>query len=157
MLTGMLVLGVDPGSKGGFALIGDGVAPLVWPMPETLTGLLAAMQERPRPDLAVIESVHAMPGQGVSSMFTFGRGFGQLEALLAFKGLPVAYVTPQRWQKAVLGRLPGSEGKRAVIDWARQQWPAVSLRRTARCSTDSDGMADALGIAFYGFKHLDWL
>ncbi len=153
----MLVLGIDPGCKGGFALVGDGVEPCAWAMPDTLTGILAALQHYPKPDLCCLESVHAMPGQGVSSCFTFGRGFGGLEALMAFKSIPVALVTPQRWQRAVLGRLPGDEGKRAVLNWARAQWPGLSLKASPRCKVDSDGLADALGLAFYGSKTFAWL
>jgi len=29
-----------------------------------------------RPELVLIENVHSMPGQGVASMFSFGRNFG---------------------------------------------------------------------------------
>ncbi len=153
----MLVMGIDPGHKGGFALLRDGTDPHVWPMPDTLTGILSAFESHGRPDLAIIESVHAMPGQGVCSMFSFGRGVGQLEALLVYKGVPWRAVAPQRWQKTVLGSLPGSEGKRAAIAWIRQQWPTLNLRASPRCKTDHDGMADALAIAFYGFKTLAWL
>lgn len=50
-------------------------------------------------DRVVIEQVHAMPGQGVCSMFTFGRGTGAaMGAFFARSGRPLYEVTPQRWQ-----------------------------------------------------------
>lgn len=56
----------------------------------------------------VIEFVHAMPGQGVTSMFTFGRGtgvgFGSFFALRP--GCPVYEVTPQKWQGSYISRPP---------------------------------------------------
>jgi hypothetical protein len=49
----------------------------------------------------VVEFVHAMPGQGVTSMFTFGRGTGVgFGALFALRpDCPVYEVPPQTWQK----------------------------------------------------------
>ena len=48
---------------------------------------------------SVIELVHAMPGQGVCSMFSFGRAAGVADGALAlcFPGL-VESVAPQKWQ-----------------------------------------------------------
>jgi crossover junction endodeoxyribonuclease RuvC len=46
-----------------------------------------------------IEAVGAMPGQGVTSMFGFGRSLGVVEGVAAAFSLPVEYVTPQRWKK----------------------------------------------------------
>ncbi len=48
---------------------------------------------------AVIERVHAMPGQGVSSTFSFGRSLGIIEALIAYRNIPTVWVTPQKWKK----------------------------------------------------------
>ena len=36
-----------------------------------------------------------------SAMFTFGRGFGQLEGFLIAIGIPFELVRPQKWQKAL--------------------------------------------------------
>jgi hypothetical protein len=52
---------------------------------------------RPR---VVIEFVHSMPGQGVKSMFTFGRATGAaMGAIMGFSpSLPFYEVSPQKWQ-----------------------------------------------------------
>ncbi len=48
---------------------------------------------------AVIERVGAMPGQGVTSMFGFGRSLGVIEGICAGQTIPVEWVTPQAWKK----------------------------------------------------------
>lgn len=47
----------------------------------------------------VMEKVHAMPGQGVTSMFNFGRGVGIWEGIFAVLGWEPELVTPQTWKK----------------------------------------------------------
>ena len=50
------------------------------------------------PVAAVIEAVHAMPGQGVTSMFSMGYGLGLWHALLAAYAIPYIEVSPRRWK-----------------------------------------------------------
>ena len=58
---------------------------------------------------AVLEAVHAMPGQGVCSMFSFGRAAGVIDGAYALalpETVPVSEISPQRWQnwfRATLG------------------------------------------------------
>jgi hypothetical protein len=50
--------------------------------------------------MAVLELVHAMPGNGVKSMFSFGRASGVADAALSL-ALPeekIVEVSPQKWQ-----------------------------------------------------------
>ena len=49
--------------------------------------------------VAYLEKVNAMPGQGVSSMFNFGMGYGAIQGVLAANGIPFHLVTPQKWKK----------------------------------------------------------
>lgn len=48
----------------------------------------------------IMEAVHAMPGQGVVSMFSFGRSAGVADGAMAIccPELRPDYVTPQKWQ-----------------------------------------------------------
>ena len=46
---------------------------------------------------AVCESVHSMPGQGVSSSFKFGINRGHIEMGLVSAGISHEFVTPQKW------------------------------------------------------------
>jgi len=56
--------------------------------------------------LAVLERVSAMPGQGVSSMFRFGEGYGVVQGVLAALGIPVIAGSPAVWKRAsgLIGR-----------------------------------------------------
>jgi crossover junction endodeoxyribonuclease RuvC len=96
---------------------------------------------------ATIEAVHAMPKQGVTSSFTFGKGYGALLMALTAAGIPFETVTPQKWQKA-LGCL--SKGDKNVTKRKAQQlWPHIQW---------SHATSDAALIAEYGRRlRVRWL
>jgi len=50
---------------------------------------------------AALERVSASPQMGSVSAFSFGRGFGRLEALLCAWQIPFRTVAPQKWQQAI--------------------------------------------------------
>jgi len=143
-------LGLDPGLSGAYALIDDHDI-LAEPFP--LAGKQLDLAELYRewrtldPEIAIIESVHAMPGQGVTSMFSFGRGLGQIEGVLAALEIRLEYVTPQAWKKLVLAGT--AKDKTAAVEYATRAFPAVRLVRPG-CRKPHDGCADALCLAEYG-------
>ena len=151
----MIFVGIDPGNKGGIAIIANNGV-YVFPMPtitskgkESLDGqrireILSAWQEG---SLVFLEKVGAMPGQGVTSMFNFGQGFGMLKGILVGLEIPYELITPQAWKKAMLAGTVKDKG--AAIIKAKQLFPSVDLRPTVRCKKDSDGMAEALLLAEY--------
>jgi len=47
----------------------------------------------------VLEKVHSMPGQGVSSSFKFGVNYGTLLGLLTALKIPFQEVSPAKWTK----------------------------------------------------------
>lgn len=49
--------------------------------------------------VACIEQVGAMPGQGVTSMFTFGKSAGFAEGVIRALGIKYQLVRPQIWKK----------------------------------------------------------
>lgn len=118
-------IGIDPGKSGGIAMVADqGAVKLLVPMPSTDHDLWAVfdhiMDDRGEYELdlfACLENVHAMPGQGVASMFTFGQGLGSLRMALTAAGIPFEMPTPQSWMKS-LGipsrRKEVRKGKRVV-------------------------------------------
>jgi hypothetical protein len=55
----------------------------------------------PEATFAVLEFVGARPGQGVCSMFSFGRATGVAIGALEILGLPWCDVAPQTWQRWV--------------------------------------------------------
>ena len=90
----------------------------------------------------VIERVGAMPGQGVSSMFNFGRSAGIIEGVVAALRMPSTYVTPAAWTKAV-GRAAGKDASRMR---AMELFPSkADLFKRAK----DDGRADAALIAYW--------
>ena len=143
-----LIIGIDPGQSGGIAaILNDNRLREATKMPETERDIVDLLREYR--DMAAsegaeikcyLESVHAMPAQGVRSVWTFGRGFGILIGVLAALEIPYELVTPQKWQKAVgcLTRGDKNVSKRK----AQQLFPMVPKI--------THYLADALLIAHYG-------
>ncbi|NCB17668.1 MAG: hypothetical protein EOM65_16035 [Synergistales bacterium] len=149
-------MGIDPGQKGGLAVIGGrGQLLALIDMPVRRAGkkkeidgaALAAFLRRYDPAQVIVEAVHSMPKQGVASTFTFGRGVGIVLGVLQAMGLPFAEVSPQAWQKLTVGT-PG-EGKARTLRWASELFPGAEL--TTRRGRGIDGRADALGLAWHGW------
>lgn len=88
---------------------------------------------------AYIEKVHAMPKQGVSSTFKFGRSYGFLIGLLTAMRIPYDMVTPRKWQ-AAMGCLSGGD-KNITKARAQQLFPAEKIIHAN---------ADSILIAEYG-------
>ena len=144
-----ICIGVDPGQSGGYAAViirEDGTRE-AWAHEWSREGFVADMAALAREGItfAAVERVGAMPGQGVRSTFTFGEGYGFIQGALSALMIPFDTVPPKVWKKAYsLGN-----DKAASIACAHRLFPGVSLRRSARCVKDHDGMAEALLIAAY--------
>ena len=156
-----MVIGIDPGLKGGICLAWKFAVWDIFPMPVTGGGLdlvqLKKILTRPKidsPALVVIEKVHSMPKQGVVSSFKFGDGFGSLKTACVFLDLPFILVTPQQWKKTVLAGYDWKGNKDTSIVWVKQRYPGISLRPTERSRVDSHGLADAVCLAQYGIESL---
>jgi crossover junction endodeoxyribonuclease RuvC len=152
----MIILGIDPGLSGAIAIYNIYTEELVvMDMPtvemtrngkhkrEVSPALVADVIAGKGAVRAYMERVSAMPGQGVSSMFSFGRSAGVVEGVLAAYEIPVTLVTPQAWMKA-MGVRAGKDGSR---ERAMQLFPAYS---TLFARKKDDGRSDAALIAKYG-------
>lgn len=92
-----------------------------------------------------IERVHAMPGQGVTSMFSFGRSLGVVETAATTCGRVVWY-RPQQWQAKYT--LCGKGGKDYYREECMRLWPEhADLFKRKRDS----GRADAALIALHNY------
>lgn len=156
------VIGIDPGLKGGIAVIPvhNARASVAYPMPlvadkKNIDWVAVGDLLRPWAGPVYIEKVHAMPKQGVSSTFKFGAGFGGLLGVCGALKRPVALVTPQKWKKSVLSAYEERD-KAAAIDYTAKKFPGVSLT-PGRTRTPQDGLADAICIAVYGTTQEDIL
>lgn len=151
----MRILGIDPGASGALAwfdvLAGD---LLIEDMPtvqvkrgnklknELQPNMLSNLLLREWATVVVLEKVGAMPGQGVSSMFQFGRSVGMIEGAVASRELRLDYVTPQVWQKA-LGVRDGKDGSRARAAELFPKYADLFKRKK------DSGRADAALIAYW--------
>lgn len=151
----MIVAGIDPGKSGAMVILLE--APVVHRVPLMKKGKVQpAWSAWARSwasdmfgiDRIVIEQVAARPGQGVSSMFSFGRCYGFAHALAALSGAEVHFVTPPVW-KAKFGLLKAD--KNASREVARQRIPALAPELTR---VKDDGVAEAALLALYGQKYL---
>ncbi len=141
----MIYIGIDPGKKGGVAVIdGDGVEVYAWD-DQTFVNVMAATMNKGK-CIAAVEKVGAMPGQGVTSMFSFGQSYGFILGVLTAFGIGYQLVPPTLWKRE-FGLLHTE--KQASVDVAKRLFPGVSLLPTERCRKESDGMSDALLICEY--------
>lgn len=141
----MIYAGIDPGKNGAYAIIdGEEVQIFPWNNVEFISKFATLN------DVVVcVEKVGAMPKQGVTSTFNFGKSAGYIEGALEALGIAYQLVPPQKWKKEYSLR----SDKKQSIAVCKRLFPAVSLRRTARCTTDDDGLAEALLMAEYARRH----
>ncbi|MGM0858641.1 MAG: Holliday junction endonuclease [Pseudomonadota bacterium] len=146
-----MIIGIDPGKQGGIAYISPAGEIAARPMPiigkDVDGGEIASQLKALLPDIVIIEKSQAMPGQGVTSMFNYGVGFGRLLGVIEALGIPYRLVTPQAWKKVVLAGT--AKDKSAAVSFVRHAFPAVNLTPGQK-RLPHDGMADALCIAEYG-------
>lgn len=149
-MSDFLTLGIDPGKSGGMALAGaDGSVVVAEAFRAELnaSALVRRWKELYNITKAVMENVHAFPGQGVVSAFSFGENFGFWKGLLAAHGIRVEYVEPRVWQKSLGVRLPGhvqkTAHKNALKNLAAERNPHLKV---------SLATADAILIASYGSR-----
>ena len=152
----MLYVGVDPGKNGGYAIIAEsetGQAVFAYPWDDAFFAMeMSLLMERKREGIiAAVEKVGAMPGQGVTSMFNFGKSAGFIEGVLTALGIPYQLVMPKRWKAEFT--LCGKD-KQASIETCKRLFPDVSLRASDRCRKDSDGMAESLLICEFARRKM---
>lgn len=106
-----MILGIDPGLSGGLAVI-DGTPPTILEVIDVPTtgekakrrvNVIAVMKfirRHPGITAAFIERSQAMPGQGVSSGFIYGRAVGALETCVEGMLIPLTVIESTAWKKA---------------------------------------------------------
>jgi len=152
-----IIIGFDPGStsaafaiitkRGGFVHVED--APrLDYPSnAAVLAGHLDGYIAGATGASVILEQVHAYSGQGVSSTFKFGVGYGIIQGIVGAYGLPLHLVRPQTWKKS-LGL--NNEAK-ASLALARELYPdATHLLKRVK----DHNRAEALLLAHYGLRAL---
>ena len=164
----MRIVGIDPGFSGAIALLDPDTYHIeVHDMPlqtdassgkEDLDD--AALAELLIPsgqgrNLAFLERVAAMKGQGVTSMFRFGHAYGAARMAIRAHGYECHYPTPGKWKGHF--RIPprkdmtDSQYKRLSLTLAKDRFPALASRLQR---VKDHGRAEAALIALYGLEIL---
>jgi crossover junction endodeoxyribonuclease RuvC len=146
-MNDILYIGIDPGKSGGIALISDLRIRVYAYSDDILMDCLKTAREWGDINnvIACVEKVGAMPGQGVVSMFSFGRSLGIIEGGLMASGIPYQLVPPRTWKK----EFSLTSDKQQSIEVCQKLYPHISLLATERCRKPHDGMAEALLMATY--------
>lgn len=175
-------IGIDPGKKGAIVRLSEDLTVTnKWVMPidkktkdidlDKLCEIISSFGEN---DIISLELIHSIHGTGKGSMFTMGRGLGNIEAALVCNDKKIQYVRPKVWQdevwrKSDIVKIKSKTGKRMVTDTKqssyntfRRLYPDVDLRygdnetihKNRERTKQHDGLIDAILIATYSYlKH----
>ena len=144
----MIYIGCDPGKNGGLAILNREEVQTFRYDRDTYRCDLSDL--RGEKAVCCLEHVSAMPGQGVTSMFHFGEGFGWLQGMLEAYEIPYELVRPQKWKK----EFSCTSDKNTSIAVARRLFPLADLRRTPKCKGPHDGVCEALLMSEYARRVL---
>jgi crossover junction endodeoxyribonuclease RuvC len=150
----MIIIGIDPGKKGAFAVF-DGEAVFLFQMPDNASDTANILSEYADKKVHVfLEKAQSMGGrEGSVSMFNYGVGFGTLLGILASFKIPHTLVHPKTWCKVMHEGTVVTEPKARSLEAARRLFPQVPLVRP-RCTKPDEGFVDALLLAGYGKRVL---
>ena len=145
-------IGIDPQKEAGIGVILSDSDPFAYHVKDSSIGsvISSQIQELEIEGYSIqvyLEKVSAAPGQGVSSMFKFGDSFGQCKGALDALNVSWRLVTPQTWQKSIIGLPKGkanySKRKSALNIEAKRRFPKAKPTLKS---------CDALLIAEYGHR-----
>jgi Holliday junction resolvasome RuvABC endonuclease subunit len=139
-------VGVDPGRSSGAIAYVSGSQAFTWTLKDkTDSEIWDVFRQLSHsfPTTAVLERVHSMPRQGVSSSFKFGSSYGELKMALVASQIRFELVTPHAWQTAMKCKTGGD--KRVTRELAQRLFPELQITHQN---------ADALLLAEYARRHL---
>jgi crossover junction endodeoxyribonuclease RuvC len=154
----LLALGVDPGIHGGLAVVSDDddrialVDALDIPISGTGAGervdaiAVRAFNEQHAPAFAFVERAQAMPRQGASSGFKYGRAVGALETAIMMCAIPFEIIEPTTWKR--FWKLPPKNKERSR-QRALELFPAAHMLLARK---KDHGRAEAALIALFGLR-----
>ena len=133
------IIGIDPGVMGAVGITtAEGKFVDVFDLPTVLANkssqrrqvnayelaslLRTALLEYPDV-VAITENVAAMPQQGVSSVFAFGKSYGIILGVLATLGISTHVVSPSKWK----GYYQLGRDKDQSRELAQRMWPNAPL------------------------------
>ena len=168
-----LIAGIDPGLHGALALYSAVTRKiiLVWEMPTLILGKTKARGSSKKmeidwvayskilaevrttyPALLVVERVHSMPQQGISTAFKFGDTFGgQRELARHILGCRLEMAEPAVWKRSMR---VGTENDN-IYHRAASLFPEAERFFRGPQGGIKDGNCEAALLAAYGHKLLD--
>jgi len=161
----VMYVGIDPGLTGGVFGFTDGG--FIYYEPTPVIQVSSGKKKRQEYDISKMndivkrlsvdfrvfcayEKVHAFPGQGVTSMFSFGTGFGIWQGLLVANEVSFELVTPRVWQKEILQGMDKSDPKSSAVQVAKRLFPGVDFtlaNQGSRRTKAHQGIVDACCLA----------
>jgi crossover junction endodeoxyribonuclease RuvC len=142
-----IIMGIDPGVSGAIAFydrhaktIAAHDAPIA--NGEIDCDALARIIREVGPSLCIIEHVHAVSGNGVTSSFNFGKSYGMARGVVAACGVRIQLVSPSVWKRHYRLKADKEESRGLAI----LTWPGVNLFGRKK----DHGRAEAALLAKYG-------
>ena len=150
-----MIVGIDPGFTGAIAILDKKGEIILYDMPtlyimkrKQVDGKALTRFFKPIShiiEMAIVEDVHAMPEQGVTSTFRFGYSAGIIMGVLQALGIKTLRVKPSAWKQA----LGLSRDKAESLSLATKLFPKYkSYFKRAK----DDGRAEACLIAHFGMN-----
>ena len=160
----MTIIGVDPGLRGGIAVLEGSREPAVVPIPIVKAGkrgrdqyhvpsIVNFLRNWREATTVYIERLQPLPAsiaKGVIANYNRGAALWLFIGICSALKIPHVLVSPRVWQREMFQGTPGSDTKQRSILAAQRLFPGVSLLPTERSRKPSDGLSDALLIAEYG-------
>lgn len=149
-------IGIDPGLTGGIAILEPNNNLFVFRIPtietskkeidaHAVAALFRDYDDHYKGILCAIEHAQAMPKQGVTSMFSYGKGFGVYLGIFSALSMPYRLVKPQTWKRA----LGCTSDKQATVQIANQIFPKFCHEWRKKTY---HGLAEAALIAYFAKK-----
>lgn len=161
------IVAIDPGKDGGLAFRMTNGNVVVYPMPGLASvdehELFRILQQY-EPEVAVMESVGAIPMASAKTSFSFGYNVGLIRGILGSLGCPVEVVLPKKWQGELWRRWRPqvNDADKAIkadnkltkiytYECVKRALPSIDFRKPHARKADSfhDGMTDACGILLW--------
>ncbi len=107
-----------------------------------------------QPDQAIYIIEEPNNSRNASTAYSVAASFHALRGYLEAYRADVRRITPQSWQKTMLGKVPAGETKAFALAKAREIWPEETWLATPRSKVPNEGIVDAFLIAEHGRRHL---
>jgi hypothetical protein len=161
----MIYIGIDNGISGGLVALSDhhGLVIDKIPMPATkyksrkevnVRAVHLWLSEVTGGNLSNADYIIEEPNNSrtPSTAYSVASSFHSLRGFFEAKFLPFRRITPQSWQRAMMGEVPTGETKIYALAKANELWPEEKWLASPRCKKPHEGLIDAALIAEYRRK-----